>query len=229
MIELVIAIVVMGIVVASLPTIMLQTQSNLNYAMQQEVITATKAKIGYTLAYDWDVNSYDEPSGYIRALATNSAAAAHAADPAFNNVGTAGSPRRVGHVAGERRQRLSTDTPTDDTNFNIKTAPNSNFNNGYPDIDDFHGDSVPVTITATDYDRVFTINQATQVVYVDDSTSGGTNYNNPTISFTFNRADAGGITNIKMVQVSSTGTDINITLSAFASNIGESRPLERAW
>ena len=224
MIELVIAIVVMGIVVVSLPTIMFQTQNNLNYAMQQEAITATKAKAGYILAYDWDVNSYDDSSGYTRALNTDGIATA---SDSFDSVGTA-PQRRVGHIEGDRRQRLSTDTPTQNINFGNKVLPHSNFNNGYPDIDDFDNDSITTTIEATDYDRVFEINQTTTIEYIADNLTSGS-YNDQAITFNFSAIAAGGITNIKMIEVSSMGENINILLRAYATNLGETRPLVRPW
>lgn len=220
MIELVISIVIMGIVVASLPTVILQTQNNLSYAMQQEVITATKAKIGYILAYDWDANSYDSSSGYLRPLSTDGIASAN---DAFNSIGST-PPRRVGHILGNRRQRLSSSTPTPPASF----TSTSNISSGYPDIDDFDSKNESVTIDSTEYDRIFGINQKSSVDYVSDSPVSGS-YNDSTVNFGFRTSIASNITNIKMLQVQTTGTDINITLRAYASNIGESRPLEQAW
>jgi len=224
MIELVVAIVVMGIVVTSLPIIVLQTQSNLNYAMQQEVITATKTKVGYILAYDWDVNSYDSSSGYTRALNTEGIATAN---DAFDNIGTV-PPRRVGHIEGDRRQRLSANKPTENTNFGNKNTPHSSLSTGYPDIDDFDGDSTITTIRSADYDKVFKISQTATVEYISDSLTSG-KYNDTTITFSFNTVTAEGITNIKMIKVSSIGENINIVLHAYASNLGETRPLVRSW
>ena len=50
MIELVVAIVVMGIAVASLPLILLQTQRSTALAMQQEVILATTTRLAFILS-----------------------------------------------------------------------------------------------------------------------------------------------------------------------------------
>ena len=60
MLELVVAIVVMGIVVMSLPLILTQVQNNNAFAMQQEAILAAKAKIGDVLTYEWDANSISQ-------------------------------------------------------------------------------------------------------------------------------------------------------------------------
>ena len=73
MIELIISIVVMGIVVSSLPLILSQTEQSNTYAMQQEAILATKAKIGEILTYDWDDRDYNATDGRSYVLDTLSA------------------------------------------------------------------------------------------------------------------------------------------------------------
>lgn len=232
MIELVISIVVMGIVVASLPIILLQTQNNLAYALQQEAVMASKAKIGYIMAYDWDVSSYEDTSGYTRVLNTDGTAA----DNGFNVVPLSVPPRRVGHVQTDRRQRLRNDlaTPTLAGNFGTQTAPHSNMATGFPDIDDFHGHVETTTIVADDYDVVLRTTLTPTIRYVSDSPNAGSNYNQTTLPFTFATAAAAGITNIKMIEIRTTdtatgGNTIDLTLRAYASNIGESRILERTW
>ncbi|MBE0496893.1 MAG: hypothetical protein IBX45_10805 [Campylobacterales bacterium] len=226
MIELVISIVVMGIVVATLPMILLQTQNNLAYALQQEAIMATKAKMGYILAYDWDVNSYEVTSGFTRALNTDGTAA----DNAFNQVALSVPPRRIGHVQANGRQRLRDATPTPKGTF----LADSNRATGYPDIDDFDGVGENIAVTATDYDVVLRTTLTPTINYVSDSLVGGVNYNGKILPFTFATAAAAGITNIKMIEIRTTdtatgGNTIDLTLRAYASNIGESRTLERTW
>lgn len=222
MIELVVSIVVMGIVVATLPIILLQTQNNLAYAMQQEAIMSTRAKIGYILAYDWDANAYENASGFTRVLNTNGTAA----NNAFDVVALSTPPRRIGHVQADSRQRLRDDlaAPTPKANF----VANSNLSAGFPDIDDFDGIAENITIVATDYDAVLPITLTPTIQYVTDNPSAG-NYNAQALAFTFTTAASGGITNIKMIQMRTTGDNIDLTLRAYASNIGESRPLRRTW
>jgi hypothetical protein len=67
--------------------------------------------------------------------------------------------------------------------------------------------------------------------YVSDTPTN--NYNQTPLNFTFTTAQT-GITNIKMIEIHTTntgagGTNIDLTLRAYASNIGESRILERTW
>jgi len=219
MIELIVSIVVMGIVVATLPMILLQTQNNLTFAMQQEAIMSTKSKIGYILAYDWDANSYESTSGFTRVLNTDGTAANNAFDRVV-------SIRRVGHIEADGRQRLRDDlaAPTPKGNF----ATNSNLATGFPDIDDFDSVVEATIITAEDYDMVLPITLTPTIEYVTDNPAAG-NYNAKTLAFTFTTGSAGGVTNIKMIQMHTTGANIDLTLRAYASNIGESRPLERAW
>lgn len=54
MLELVVAIVVMGIAVMALPLMLSQTKSNNEFAMQQEAILAARTKLGDVLTYAWD-------------------------------------------------------------------------------------------------------------------------------------------------------------------------------
>jgi len=92
MIELVVAIVVMGIAVASLPLILLQTQRSTALAMQQEVILATTTRLAFILSHEWDTFSYDTTAGVSRVLDTTSSTSA---DNAFDTI-DANSTRRIG-------------------------------------------------------------------------------------------------------------------------------------
>lgn len=100
MLELVIAIVVMGIAVSALPLILTQSQNSNAMALQQEAILATKAKMSYILAYEWDANSFDTTSGLSRVLDTTTSANAD------NSFDANNSTRRVGHINADKRRRL---------------------------------------------------------------------------------------------------------------------------
>ena len=209
MLELVIAIVVMGISISALPLILTQSQNSNALALQQEAIMATKAKISYILAYEWDANSYDANASVSRVLDTTSSPSAH---NAFDTTST----RRIGHVEADKRRRLK------DTNNTTRTVTLIS-NDGLIDIDDF--DYVPdenISISNQD-DYIFSILLNPSVSYISDGNST-LNYNTSNIEFNFSTTPiTSNPTNIKMITVHTTGGNgINITLRAYASNIGES-------
>ncbi|MBE0492107.1 MAG: hypothetical protein IBX44_07630 [Sulfurospirillum sp.] len=224
LIELIIAIVVMGIAIMSLPLVLSQSQNSNALALQQEAILATKTKLGYLLSYDWDANSYDANASLARVLDTTGLGGA---DNAFDvNVTT--DIRRAGHVNADKRRRLW------DVGHS-KRAP-LNESAGLNDIDDFHGVDENMSITSEDMDFMFNITLRPSVAYLQDSLSGG-NYNDANISFNFdatNDQNLSNQSNIKMITVStidtaSGGDYVNITLRAFASNIGQNKLAKREW
>lgn len=213
MLELVIAIVVMGIAVSALPLILTQSQNSNALALQQEAIMATKAKISYILAYEWDANSYDASAGVSRVLNTTSSASAH---DAFDTTST----RRIGHVGADKRRKLK------DTNSTTRMATLIS-NDGLIDIDDF--DYVPdenISISNQD-DYIFSILLNPAISYISDG-NNSLDYNSSIIGFNFSTTPiTSDPTNIKMITVTTTVNDRNITMRAYASNIGESSILSK--
>lgn len=217
MLELVVAIVVMGIAVSSLPLILSQTQKNNAVAMQQEAILATKTRMGLILTYEWDANTYDPTaSPYSRVLDTTGTSA----DNAFNTAGI----RRAGHIDANNRRRLHdlahpTRTPTSSTSSQWGAAT-------IGDIDDFHSKEDRISVASKDFDFILNIRLASTVSYVQDTLSVSAN----TATFTQLNAPIAGTTNIKRVRLEATDhtgdNNLNIVLDAFAANIGES-PISR--
>ena len=68
LIELILSIVIMGMVVMTLPLLLLQTQSNVAFSLQQEAILAAKQTLGSILTYQWDMRSYDANASYAYVL-----------------------------------------------------------------------------------------------------------------------------------------------------------------
>ncbi len=216
MLELVIAIVVMGIAVSALPLILTQSQNSNALALQQEAIMATKAKISYILAYEWDANSYDENASVSRVLNTNSSSDASIAFNAVDESNT----RRKGHVLADKRRRMyDIGHPKRNTNFG---------NHGWSDIDDFNGKDENMSISAID-DYIFQINLHSDVSYFDDGEMDTIDYDSNETTFVFDsNRTKNNPTNIKMITVQTTGENgINITMRAYASNIGESGILSK--
>jgi len=209
LIELVFAIVIMGIVVMSLPLILTQVQNNDAFAMQQEAILAAKAKIGDILTYEWDESSYSPTAQRAYVLDATS-------DTELSRV--AGTNRRVGHVNAESRRKLF-DTETNATTALGQEGAILN------DIDDFSSvnssvlTAAIVAETADNLDYIFDLNMTTTVTYAADTA----NYAAPTLGvFALNPDNNATITNIKTISVLVSGTNSNITLRAFTCNIGES-------
>lgn len=202
MIELVFAIVIMGIAVMSLPLILTQVQNNNAFAMQQEAILAAKAKIGEILTYEWDGESFDTNASRSFVLDTINVTS----DPELRRVGT--TAQRFGHVNANYRRKFSPTNPT---------APSST-----GEIDMFNGQ--PTTIAASleeagTLDYVFTLTLTPTITYAKDSA----NYTiSPLNDFELDFDNVNAITNIKTISVQVTGSDQNITLRTFTCNIGES-------
>ena len=215
MIELVIAIVVMGIAVMSLPLILTQSQNSNAMALQQEAILATKTKLGYLLSYEWDANSYDALASVSRVLNTTASANA---DDDFDVT----TIRRTGHVVADNRRRLRDDLAAPSTDGGAGWADAT-----LEDIDDFDGKDENTTIASETMDYIFNLQLMPTVNYISDTASY---VNQQDMNFTFNaNTTFTNPTNIKMITVTTTGNNINIVLRAFASNVGESTLMKREW
>jgi type II secretory pathway pseudopilin PulG len=218
MIELVFAIVIMGIVVMSLPLVLSQTQNSNSFALRQEVILSIKTKLSYILSYQWDQYTYDSTADIERVL-TIPASADTATD--FNTS----TIRRKGHVLADGRRRLWDDLNVSTTKATFTTDTAND------DIDDFNGKSETKTITALD-DFIFNVELNSTVSYIKDTLSNGTYATSNAITFIFNPDNnTTNSTNIKMIKVSATANGIEnpISMYAFSSNIGQSKVTKKTW
>lgn len=210
MIELVFAIVIMGIAMMTLPLILTQVQNNDAFAMQQEAILAAKTKIGDILSHEWDANSYSATAGHAYVLdAANG-------DSELGRVGTTNS--RIGHVQAEGRRKFFT------TDTNATDVANLGLNGTLDDVDDFIGTSPVINANPGTLDYIFDLTLNTAVTYAADSAT----YSASTLGvFALSPAVNGtSVTNIKTISVSVTGIpNTTITLRAFTCNIGETTPL----
>jgi len=222
MIELVFAIVIMGIVVMSLPLVLTQVQNSNSFALRQEVILSIKSKLSYILAYQWDQNTYDTTADIERVL--NIPASADT-DTDFNTTTT----RRKGHVVADGRRRLGDDLtiiPTVKADFGATKDANPN-----DDVDDYDGNSETKAITALD-DFIFNVTLNTSVNYLRDTLLIGDYQTSNEITFTFNPDNiTNHSTNIKMISVTATANGIENPMSmyAFSSNIGQSKVAKKTW
>ena len=217
LLELVIAIVVMGISMMTLPLMLTTTQSNNTFAMQQEAILMARTQLGDIVTYRWDENSID--GNYtIAVLDTNSSY--------YKRYPDSNSTRRVGHVKGNKRRKF----------FSYKryatldTALGKE-NSKYDDIDDFDtenrnlSDSNANDTNATLGYKLSDTNMSISVTYLNDT---------PTNPFDFNTSKPLNSTqrssNIKTLTLSLRNSllgDKNLTFRAFSCNIGANQLLRR--
>lgn len=221
MLELVIAIVVMGIAVMSLPLILLQTKSNNEFALQQESILAARTKLGDILTYAWDEEATNQLEGAF-VLDTNDTGSETELNKHTNS-------RRIGHLLADKR-RKGFDTFTQATAHNALGSDTGEVTLvAYDDIDDFHNsvqslyNTGEAALNGLDY-KFTDINLTTRVIYVDDSAT----YSNQIINdFIFTTANANRRSNLKMIQIDVVGAQTNFSLRAYSANIGESELLRR--
>ena len=233
MIELIFALVIMGIVMMSAPMLISQSQKSTQVILQQEAIAAGASDLSMIMSRHWDEADTNTTLGAPIVTVSNSGGS-----PLLRAISTT-EPRRAGTPSISNRNFHDTlgneQNATISTNFGPE-PDNDDVYNTYDDIDDF------ATISA---DGTLTIQGASlrgDIVDTDDNTgSGGMQFNtqityvvdaNTTFdssSITFNPFDtpSTGTSNVKMIQITVTsGGNIEelektIIFKAFSSNIGE--------
>jgi len=230
MIELIFAIVIMGIVMLSAPQLISTASSSGYVAIQQEGINEAATKVNMIMGYHWDEADADE-------LFLDPILQVSAGDTALD-APDANASRRIGTPRESFRSFVRSDNLK-----NIDASASTTFGNAADgdasedDIDDFHGSSTLVLIENsgnTDYiEDETTLTIQTAVSYVSDSLNSG-DYNQSSIVYNpFVAVAAGDTTNIKSIQVtlssSSTLDELSktIILRAFSSNIGGYKLEER--
>ena len=229
MIELIFAIVIIGLVLMSAPMLM-QTASKSGYvAMQQEGISEAASRVNMIMGYPWDEANVDDNTSNVL-LQTGS-----------STSGLTEQNRTIGVLTVEGYRP---GTPIESLR-NFKAPGNSRLNasstlsseSDEDDIDDFIG-TVGLKLagagTGADYiESNATI--ATSIIYLgDDTNESGYSHNSITYIPDFDHPKASS--NIKGITVSLTSAstspselDKNITLRAFSCNIGGYELEERSF
>jgi hypothetical protein len=205
MIELIFAIVIIGIVLMSAP-MLISTASKSGYvAIQQEGINEAATKVNMIMGYHWDEWSADEL--FLDPILGVSSAGHND----LNESGTTG--RRIGTPKESYRSFVRSDG-TDD--LNASTTLGFDGTESEDDMDDFQGASTLFFTGETstnEYVETTTINISTAISYSTDTlVSGG-----------YNQSDITNIKSIITTLSSSSGIDeLNktIILRAFSCNIG---------
>lgn len=214
MLELIFAIVIMGIILMSAPQLISTAAKSGYVAIQQEAINEAASQVNMIMGYQWDESDVDER--YIDPILISSG------DTDLNEVGTTG--RRIGTPEESYRTFIRADG-VDDLNASVLGTDVGDTEED--DIDDFSGTStdlvlIPEPTLAANYVETTTINIAREVQYSSDTAD----YNQATIMFDPFTASGGGTTNIKSITVTLTSTsgldelEKEIILRAFSCNIG---------
>ncbi len=227
MIELIFAIVVMGIILMSAPQLISTATKSGYVAIQQEAINEAASRINMIMGYHWDENSADET--VLDPILQTASPVADLAESTYTDGN--GTGRRVGTPLESYRSFVRPDGSR-----LTATAAGGLGNDGLEnDIDDFIGIiglNLAGTGTGTNYiEKNVTI--ATAVFYISDNT----NYNPAGNTINFNAdftQQSATTTNIKRISTTLTSDaaspdelDKTIILHAFSCNIGGYKLEER--
>jgi len=205
MIELIFALVIMGIVLMSAPMLIQQSVNSSNVALQQEAIVAAASQTSIILSMHWDENNTNVAAGESPILDVN-------------NVGLGFLPSGLsGWLSGRNiGDGITTLIPS------VILGPDFNESNytKYDDVDDYAGSSFGLmlynaesTSSAIGEYVDKNINISTTVNYTQDAAVEA-----PTIG--------GAVSNVKFITVNLTSNqnipelEKNITMEAFSCNIG---------
>lgn len=213
MIELIFAIVIMGIVLMSAPMLISTAAKSTTVALQQEGINEAVSRVSMIMTHEWDQNSIND-SCISPVLHVSSSG-----DSALNEVGTSG--RRIGVPLGTNSHTFKCGA----AEFNVSSSGLEG--TVKDDIDDFAGTTlVPISTGTggTNYIETGSVSIADSVGYASDAAS----YNSNTFTYDFSGALAAGSssTNIKAINVTLTSTHAanelskTIILNGFSCNLG---------
>lgn len=206
MIELIFAIVIMGIVLMSAPMLISTAGKSTSVVLQQEGVNQAVSRITMILTYPWDENDTNGSCipPVLRVTNINSALEPSTADPA----------RRAGVPVGSKSRTFNSCGA--DLNASAITADGD-----LDDMDDFSNTSlVQIQDAGGRYIEKGTVSIATAISYGADTA----NYSGTSISFVPGSGSA--TSNIKNIDVNITSTsgidELNktIVMHAFSCNIG---------
>ena len=207
MIELIFALVIMGIVLMSAPMLIQQSVKSSNIALQQEAIVAAASQASIILSMHWDEANTRIPVGESPIL--NTGGIFPPAGLAMANL-EARNPRDALGIVHFPFPAIGIDTNTTDVSENNKT--------NLDDVDDFDGQSLGLVLYNAENA------EADIGEYVDIDINIATN-----VFYTQNNAvstPAAGISNVKFINVNLTSNQAvpelqkDITMQAFSCNIG---------
>ncbi|GKH61001.1 hypothetical protein CE91St25_13370 [Campylobacter ureolyticus] len=228
LIELVLAIVIVAIALASLPKIVSQTQKSNELAIKQELTYSAKTLMGRIVSMPWDSTALktmreDRGRTFVRI-------------PIYNSVplnGRSGPGSRLGSLIAYNPAYVNQNRISDADRTKTYTPGDTSLGfNERNDIDDFRGPPLATrNEQVSNEDFISDMLFVTEVDYVSGTTSGGT-----TLSFSTSEKgspiDGGVPTNIKRVKVTVEDTagdpgtgEYRSTMYFYAPNIGMNKPM----
>jgi len=234
MIELIFALVIMGIVLMSAPQLISTATKSGYVAIQQEAINEAASHVNMIMGSHWDESNTNEE--FLDPVL-------HANNTSSTDLNISDNNRtRIGTPIESYRSYIRSDGVYDLNATTILGFDASESGKGdEDDIDDYNGETYnldPVETSSADYiEKNTDINISTVIRYSKDDTgaSGGGGYNTSgTITYIPFRPETSGTTNIKSITVTlvSSSTNVSelqkeITLRAFSCNIGGYKLEER--
>jgi len=236
MIELIFAMVIIGIALLSAPMLIQQSIQSSNVALQQESIAAISTHLGIVMSKHWDEADTNNTEAPILALTGNSGdfnISTYGADPLNTNI-RVGMRNVIARNSADTNNNLvfistgAFGTPSEDNDTGEDT---------FDDIDDYNNQITTLSSTVSsptgDYiDNNISI--STTVTYGNDSTVGAFD-DTPIFNNIFNNQNIGTQSHIKFVSVRLTTSspvaelEKNITMSAFSCNVGTYRPQGKVY
>ncbi len=223
MLELIFAIVIMGIILMSAPMLISTAAKSGYVAIQQEAINEAASQVNMIMGYHWDENDADER--YIDPLLQVSSTTAGLVE-----AGTTG--RRPGTPKESYRTFIRSDGVDDLAASTIGTSDTGETgDHDEDDIDDFNGDTSLFEIEPAgpvDYvEDTTTININTTVRYISDTATYNTSSLtfSPDLNISSGTTSSASSTNIKRITVTLTSSgpeelEKEIILHGFSCNIG---------
>jgi len=222
MIELIFALVIIGIVLMSAPMLIQQSIKSSNVALQQEAISAAASQVSIVLSMNWDENNSNLPAGVSPILETNRTSFAFAT-----------APSGLIDVASRNSKDINTTlTPTPISSFGKNKDANETAYTDFDDVDDYHNTSFGLMVfnhenVSADVGEYVDVNLTmnTQINYADDNVTLQRELHDNDIA-DINNTSAGTVTNIKFIQLHLTSNneaeELNksIIMNAFSCNIG---------
>jgi len=230
MIELIFALVVMGIVLTSAPLLISQASKSNTVALQQESIAIAAAHTNTLMTYAWDEQN-NRSNALEKIIDTNTG------DPLLGRITTASLYRNTSLQFPNARKRQFSGSILPASPLGIDT--NSTSSSISDDVDDFIVQVVELIPQSTTQNKAYEgeyidtkIKISTAVSYGTDTTP---NYDNASGIFAFsNPASLGiGTSNIKLITTQLTTTQTaeelqkKIKMQAFMCNIGGARPIPK--
>lgn len=225
MIELIFAIVIIGIIALSFPIIMVNNSNRVDQNLLQEAVFMGATKLGQVLTFSWDQNSRDPNTILAKSEVLDIPLVGAAGDLELDrNI----SDFRQGHFQQPLRRRMRPENEASPRFASATLGSDGELN----DIDDFNATVSINYLDAQGYKNIYQVTGSSR--YVSDSATYSNSVIGPFVFDPLSNGAGTAQTNIKMLEVTvdrqRDGTfDEVIKLHTFSSNIGETDYYKRTY